>query len=55
MEEVAENSRESPSTQETAENTERKSEAAGRTDILSIPARDEADDIIALMLAQLLE
>jgi hypothetical protein len=31
------------------------SNVAGKIDILCIPARDEADDIVALMLAQLLE
>jgi len=40
---------------ETSGDSQTSSKIMGRIDILCIPARDEADDIVALMLAQLLE
>jgi hypothetical protein len=57
VEELGENSPESrgDEIEETVGDSQTKSGQEGNVDVLCIPARDEPDDIIALMLAQLLE
>lgn len=58
VEELAENGRaedQDGMPTESSEQSQREIEERGPLDILCIPARDEADDVVALLLAQLLE